>query len=50
MFSADGDGVTDGLPDGLTDESNDVWTVMNVPGFLDIQEISYSMYFHCEFS
>ena len=24
-FSADGDGVTDGLPDGSTDKSDDVW-------------------------
>ena len=30
-FSADGDGVTDGLPDGSTDESNDVHMEGNFP-------------------
>ena len=28
-FSADSDKVMDGLPDGLTDESDDVWTERN---------------------
>ena len=31
VFSADGDEVTDRLPDGLTDESNDVWIKRNFP-------------------
>ena len=30
-FSADGDKVMDGLPDGLTDKSNDVLTERNFP-------------------
>ena len=32
-FSADGDKVTDGVPDGLTDESDDVWMERNFLGF-----------------
>ena len=31
MFSTDGGEVTDGLPDGLTDESDDVWTERKFP-------------------
>ena len=31
-FSADGDGVTDSLPDGSTDQSDDVWMERNFPG------------------
>ena len=30
-FSADSDGVTDGLHDGLTDESDDVWMERKFP-------------------
>ena len=30
-FSVDGDKATGGLPDGLTDKSNDVWTERNFP-------------------
>ena len=30
-FSADGDKVMDGLPDGSTDESDDVWMEGNFP-------------------
>ena len=33
-FSADGDKVTDRLPDASTDESNDVWMERNFPRFL----------------
>ena len=32
-FSADGDSVIDGLPDGSTDESNYVQMAGNLPGF-----------------
>ena len=32
-FSADSDRVIDGLPDGSTDESNDVWMEKNFPGY-----------------
>ena len=31
-FSADSDGVNNGLPDGSTDESNDVWMEGDIPG------------------
>ena len=31
MFSADNDEVTDRLPDGSTDESNDIWMEGNLP-------------------
>ena len=33
-FSADGDKVTGGLPDGLTDEYIDVWMERSFPRFL----------------
>ena len=39
-FSADGDEVTDGLPDGLTDESDDVWKEKEFSQVFDIQEFS----------
>ena len=32
-FSADSDGVTDRLPDGSTDESDDGWMERNLPRF-----------------
>ena len=32
-FSADGDRVTGGLPDGSTDESDDVWMEGDFPGY-----------------
>ena len=32
-FSADGDRVTGGLPDGSTDESDDVWMEVDFPGY-----------------
>ena len=46
-------GVTDGLPGGLTDESDDVWMERNFSMALGFWEISYSNthgYFHHEFS
>ena len=33
-FSTDADEVTDGLPDGSTDKSDDVWTERSFRGFL----------------
>ena len=33
VFSADGDEVVDRLPDGLTDESVDVWTERSFPRY-----------------
>ena len=52
-FSADGDQVTDRLPDGLTDRSVDVWTEGSFPGYCVEMELLYrstQRYFHHEFS
>ena len=34
MLSVDGDEVMDGLPDGSTEKSDDVWTESSFPEFL----------------
>ena len=50
-FSADGDGVTDRLPDGSTDKSNEVHMEGNFPRIWTLEILSSNAhgYFHHEF-